>query len=80
MSARGWALFAAVAVIWGTPYLFIKVAVEEMSPGFVAWSRIALGAALLLPLAWKLGALEGCAGAGGLSSPSPSWRWRSPGP
>ncbi len=59
MSARGWALFAAVAVIWGTPYLFIKVAVEEMSPGFVAWSRIALGAAVLLPMAWKLGSLEG---------------------
>ena len=45
MSARGWALFAAVSVIWGTPYLFIKIAVDEMTPGFVAWSRIALGAA-----------------------------------
>ena len=59
MSARGWALFAAVSVIWGTPYLFIKLAVDEMSPGFVAWSRIALGTAVLLPLAWKLGALRG---------------------
>ena len=59
MSARGWALFAAVSVIWGTPYLFIKIGVDEMTPAFVAWSRIALGAAVLLPVAWKLGALKG---------------------
>ncbi len=59
MSARGWALFAAMSVIWGAPYLFIKIAVDEMTPAFVAWSRIALGAAVLLPAAWKLGALRG---------------------
>ena len=59
MSARGWALFAAVSVIWGMPYLFIKIAVDEMSPSLVAWSRLALAAAVLLPVAWKLGALRG---------------------
>lgn len=59
MSARGWALFAAVSVIWGMPYLFIKLAVDEMSPSVVAWSRLALAAAVLLPVAWKLGALRG---------------------
>jgi drug/metabolite transporter (DMT)-like permease len=59
VSARGWALFAAVSVIWGMPYLFIKIAVEEMSPSFVAWSRLALAAAVLLPVAWRLGALRG---------------------
>jgi len=59
MSARGWALFAAVSVIWGMPYLFIKLAVDEVSPGFVAWSRVTLGAAVLLPIAWKMGALQG---------------------
>jgi drug/metabolite transporter (DMT)-like permease len=59
MSARGWALFAAVSVIWGMPYLFIKLAVDEMSPALVAWSRLAIGAAVLLPIAWKLGALRG---------------------
>jgi drug/metabolite transporter (DMT)-like permease len=41
------------------PYLFIKIAVEEMSPSFVAWSRLGLAAAVLLPVAWKLGALRG---------------------
>ena len=29
MSPRAWALFAAVSVLWGVPYLMIKVAVEE---------------------------------------------------
>src|SRR5918994_1409237 len=59
MSARGWALFAAVSVIWGMPYLFIKIAVDELSPSVVAWSRLALAASVLLPVAWKLGALRG---------------------
>jgi drug/metabolite transporter (DMT)-like permease len=59
MSARAWGLFAAVSVIWGMPYLFIKIAVEEVSPSVVAWGRLALAAAVLLPVAWKLGALRG---------------------
>ena len=59
MSTRGWTLFAAVSVIWGMPYLFIKIAVDEISPSLVAWSRLALAAAVLLPIAWKLGALRG---------------------
>ena len=60
MGRRASLLFAAVAVVWGIPYLFIKLAVEEgLSPGFVAWSRVAIAAALLLPLAWRVGALRG---------------------
>jgi drug/metabolite transporter (DMT)-like permease len=59
VSARAWALFAAVSVIWGMPYLFIKIAVEDVSPSVVAWGRLALAAAVLLPVAWKLGALRG---------------------
>src|SRR3954452_2937178 len=50
-----------VGVIWGMPYLFIKVAVDEISPSLVAWSRLAIAAAVLLPVAWKLGALRGLA-------------------
>jgi drug/metabolite transporter (DMT)-like permease len=42
------------------PYLFIKIAVDDgLSPSFVAWSRLALAALVLLPVAWKLGALRG---------------------
>lgn len=59
MSARAWALFASASVIWGMPYLFIKIAVDEISPSVVAWSRLAIAAAVLLPVAWKLGALRG---------------------
>ena len=60
MTPRGWALFAAISVIWGMPYLFIKIAVDDgLTPGFVAWSRVALAAAVLLPLAWRAGVLRG---------------------
>jgi drug/metabolite transporter (DMT)-like permease len=60
VTARAWGLFAAVSVVWGVPYFFIKVAVDaDVPPAFVAWSRIALGAALLVPLAARRGALRG---------------------
>ena len=60
MSARAWLLFAAVSVVWGVPYFLIKVAVDaDVPPAFVAWSRVVLGAALLLPLALKRQALRG---------------------
>jgi drug/metabolite transporter (DMT)-like permease len=63
LNARAWALFAAVSVLWGAPYLLIKVAVDDgIPPGFVAWARVVMGAAILLGLAWRarlLGALRG---------------------
>ncbi|MGY1810205.1 DMT family transporter [Blastococcus sp. SYSU D00669] len=52
MSRRGWVLFVAMSVIWGVPYLLIKVAVEELSPVMVVFGRCVVGAALLLP--WAL--------------------------
>lgn len=58
MTWREGVTFAALCVIWGLPYFFIKLAVAEISPADVAWGRIALGAAILLPLAWKRGALS----------------------
>lgn len=59
MRPRAWAAFAAVSILWGIPYFLIKVAIAEMSPVFLAWARVAIGAAILLPLAWRLGALRG---------------------
>jgi drug/metabolite transporter (DMT)-like permease len=44
------------------PYLFIKVAVEEVSPVFLSFLRVAMAAAILLPLAWRSGALRGTRG------------------
>src|ERR671928_1046296 len=49
VSRRGWALFLAMSLIWGVPYLLIKVAVGELPPVVVVFGRCALGAALLLP-------------------------------
>ncbi len=53
MNRRGWALFAALGVIWGVPYLMIKVAVRDFDPVVVAGGRTALGALLLLPVALR---------------------------
>jgi len=51
MSRRGWLLFAAMGVIWGVPYLLIKVAVGELSPSTLVLARTGLAAVLLLPIA-----------------------------
>jgi len=51
MTREAWLLFAAMSVIWGIPYLLIKVAVTELSPAAVAGSRTLLAAVVLLPLA-----------------------------
>ncbi|MEJ0008806.1 MAG: hypothetical protein WDM77_21195 [Steroidobacteraceae bacterium] len=40
MSWRGWLAFAALGIIWGIPYFFIRLAVQEVSPFVVAWSRL----------------------------------------
>ncbi len=67
MSTRAWATFGAVSVLWGIPYLFIKVAVDDgVPPAFLAWVRVILAAVLLLALAQR---------AGTLSSVRGHWRW-----
>jgi drug/metabolite transporter (DMT)-like permease len=57
LSLRAWAAFAALCLIWGIPYFLIKLAVAEVSPLAVAFARVALGACILLPVAWRRGAL-----------------------
>lgn len=51
MTRRAVFLFAVLGVVWGIPYLLIKVAVGELDPAMVVFSRSAIGALLLLPLA-----------------------------
>ncbi|HEY6760000.1 MAG TPA: transporter substrate-binding domain-containing protein [Baekduia sp.] len=59
MSARAWTAFAAVSTLWGIPYLFIKVAVDDgVPPVFLAWARVTLGAVVLLVLAQRAGVLR----------------------
>jgi drug/metabolite transporter (DMT)-like permease len=55
---RGWLLFAAMAVLWGMPYLFIKQAVDSYSPASVVVGRTLVAALLLLPFALRQGALR----------------------
>ena len=61
MTTRGWLLFAAMGLIWGIPYLFIKIAVAEISPETLVLGRTAIGTLLLLPIViarGQLGALR----------------------
>jgi drug/metabolite transporter (DMT)-like permease len=59
MTRRAWLLFAAMGVIWGIPYLMIKVVMDAgISPGFLVFARTALGALLLLPVAIRRGAVR----------------------
>jgi drug/metabolite transporter (DMT)-like permease len=55
VSSRGWLLFIAMSIIWGIPYLMIKVAVEGVSVPVLVFARTAVGAAVLLPLALSSG-------------------------
>ncbi len=58
MTARGWLLFSLMGVVWGIPYLLIKVAVEaDLSPSTVVFTRCLLGALILLPFAVRQGGL-----------------------
>jgi drug/metabolite transporter (DMT)-like permease len=51
LSRRGALLFAAMCVIWGIPYLMIRVAVRELAPVTLVFLRTGLAALLLVPLA-----------------------------
>jgi drug/metabolite transporter (DMT)-like permease len=58
VSRRGWILFAAMCVIWGVPYLLIRVADRELAATTIVFLRTGIGAALLLPLAVRNGQLS----------------------
>jgi drug/metabolite transporter (DMT)-like permease len=65
MTRRGWVLFAAMSVLWGIPYLLIKVAVDELAPPTLVFLRCAIGALVLLPYAAARGHLRPLRGAVG---------------
>ena len=58
MTRRSWLLFGLMGVIWGVPYLFIKVAVEDLAPPVVVFGRTFLAAVPLLVLAVRAGAIR----------------------
>jgi drug/metabolite transporter (DMT)-like permease len=65
MPRRTWLLFAAMCVIWGIPYLLIRVAVRDLSPAVLVFARTAVGGLVLLPVALR---------AGGFRQLLPHWR------
>jgi drug/metabolite transporter (DMT)-like permease len=52
-------LFIAMSVIWGLPYLFIRIAVSDLSPVVLVFARTAIGALILLPIVVWRGELRG---------------------
>jgi len=66
VSRRGWMLFTTMSVIWGVPYLLIKVADSGVSVPVLVFARVGVGAALLLPIAVRRRQLREL---------RPYWRW-----
>jgi len=58
MTRRGWLLFGAMCLIWGVPYLMIRVAVREVSPATLVFLRTGIAAVILVPLAAARGELR----------------------
>lgn len=56
---RSWTWLLILGAIWGASYMFIEIGLRDMGPGVIAWARVALAAAVLLPVAAMQGALEG---------------------
>jgi drug/metabolite transporter (DMT)-like permease len=52
-------LFVAMSVIWGIPYLFIRIAVSDLSPVVLVFARTAIAALILLPVVIGRGELRG---------------------
>ena len=49
MSWRAWLAFASLDIIWGVPYFFIKLAVQELSPFVVVCGSLLIATAIMLP-------------------------------
>src|SRR5262249_23294575 len=50
--------FIGLGIIWGIPYFFIKLAVQELHPFVIAWGRVVMATLVLLPIAWHRGSLR----------------------
>jgi len=48
----------ALGAIWGASFLCIEIGIRDMSPSVVAWARVALAAAVLVPFAYYRGVLR----------------------
>ncbi|MDR5684244.1 MAG: DMT family transporter [Armatimonadota bacterium] len=55
MRFRDWVVLVALGLIWGTSYLFIKIAVREFAPATLVALRLGLAAVVLLPVVYLRG-------------------------
>jgi drug/metabolite transporter (DMT)-like permease len=58
MTRKGWILFIAMSVIWGIPYLFIRIALLQLDPVVVVFARVGIAALILIPIAIYQGVLQ----------------------
>jgi len=58
MDRRSWTLVIALGAIWGASFLFIEIGLRDLGPAVVAWARVALAAAILVPVAAYRGELR----------------------
>ncbi|MSX37685.1 MAG: EamA family transporter, partial [Actinobacteria bacterium] len=58
MSTQAWLIFVALSLVWGVPYLFIKIAVTEVEPMPLTGIRTLMAALILLPFALRSGSLR----------------------
>ena len=59
VNRRAWLLLLILAAFWGASYLFIAIALDDLSPAMVVTSRCAFAALVLAPVAWRQGAFAG---------------------
>ncbi|MFI5282129.1 MAG: DMT family transporter [Candidatus Dormibacterales bacterium] len=59
MTRRGLLLFALMCVIWGIPYLLIRVSVSELSPAMLVFVRTGIAALVLMPIVLARNGLKG---------------------
>jgi drug/metabolite transporter (DMT)-like permease len=58
MTRRGLLLFVSMCVVWGIPYLFIRVAVSELSPAALVFLRTGIAALVMVPIALSRGGVR----------------------
>jgi drug/metabolite transporter (DMT)-like permease len=58
VSRKGFILFLLAGLFWGLPYFFIVWALESFSTQTIVFARTAIGAAILIPYAFKVGGIK----------------------
>jgi len=58
MTRRAWLALTVLSALWGAVYLFIEIALRELSPPLIVLGRVAFAAAILVPIALRRGALQ----------------------